>query len=86
MSAWVYRDGARLELSRPGLVHGPCLPRVPQPAVPARVSRTASFASLGEARQTIEAWRVEDDTERPQRARGQQAPAAWITSRAERPG
>jgi hypothetical protein len=34
------------------------------------------IASLEEARQTIEAWRVEDTTERPLRALGQQAPAA----------
>ena len=35
------------------------------------------FASLEEARQTIEAWRVEYNTERPHRALGQQTPAAW---------
>ena len=39
------------------------------------------FASVGEARQTIEAWRVEDNAERPHRALGQQTPAAWITAR-----
>jgi putative transposase len=34
------------------------------------------FASLEEARQTIEALRVEYNIERPHRAIGQQAPAA----------
>jgi transposase InsO family protein len=33
--------------------------------------------SLEEARQTIEAWRIDYNTERPHRALGQQAPAAW---------
>ena len=34
------------------------------------------FASLKVARQTIESGRVEDNTERPHRALGQQTPAA----------
>ena len=43
------------------------------------------FASLEEARQIIEAWRIEYNTERPHRALGQQAPAAWAASQ-ETPG
>ena len=35
------------------------------------------FASLEEVMQTVEAWRIEDHTERPHRALGQQTPAAW---------
>src|SRR5215216_916295 len=34
------------------------------------------FAALEEARQTIERWRVEYNTERPHRALGQQVPEA----------
>ncbi len=44
------------------------------------------FASLEEARQIIEARRVDDSTERPHRTLGQQAPAAWIASRPKPPG
>jgi hypothetical protein len=32
---------------------------------------------LEEVRQTVEAWRIDDHTERPHRALGQQTPAAW---------
>ena len=33
------------------------------------------FTSLEEVRKTLEAWRIEDNTERPMRARGQQMSA-----------
>ena len=39
------------------------------------------IASLEEARHTIEAWRIEVNTERPHRALGQETPAAWTTAR-----
>jgi putative transposase len=42
------------------------------------------FASLEEARQVIEAWRVEYHTERPHRALRQQTPAA-VEATWERP-
>jgi putative transposase len=40
------------------------------------------FVSLEEAQQTIEAWRIEYNTERPHRSLGQQTPAAsaWSTA------
>jgi putative transposase len=43
-------------------------------------------ASLEEARTTVEAWRVEYNTEGPHRALGQQTPAARVASRTEPPG
>jgi putative transposase len=39
------------------------------------------FASLEEARHTIQAWRLDYNTERPHRALGQQTPAAWMIGR-----
>ena len=42
------------------------------------------FASLEEARQVIEAWRIDYNTERPHRALGQETPAAWMTARERR--
>jgi putative transposase len=39
------------------------------------------FLSLEEAQATIEAWRVEYNTERPHRALGQQTPAAAAQAR-----
>ena len=44
------------------------------------------FASLEEARQTIEAWRIDYNTERPHRALGQRTPAAWEAAREHRIG
>lgn len=38
------------------------------------------FASPEEARQTVEAWRVEYNTERPHRALGQRTPSAWAAA------
>ena len=38
------------------------------------------FASLEEAQQVIEAWRVDDNTARPHRALKQQTPAAWTAA------
>jgi putative transposase len=39
------------------------------------------FASLEEARHTIETWRLDYNTKRPHRALGQQTPAAWMIGR-----
>ena len=39
------------------------------------------FASLEEAQATIEAWRMDYNTERPHRALGQQTPAAAARAR-----
>ena len=47
------------------------------------------FASLEEARQVIEAWRIEYNTERPHRSLKQQTPAAFAaawTAPSEPPG
>ncbi len=47
------------------------------------------FASLEEARQTIEKWRVDHNTERPHRSLKQQTPAAFAaawTAPSEAPG
>lgn len=77
LDAWAYRNGVQLEFSRPG-----------KPTDNAFVESLAGhfrqeclnqhwFASLEEARQAIEAWRVEYNTERPHRALGQEAPMVY---------
>jgi len=79
LDAWTYRNGVPLEFSRPG-----------KPTDNAFVESFTGhfrqecldqhwFASLEEARQIIEAWRVEYNTERPHRALGQETPAVYAS-------
>jgi len=78
LDAWAYRNGVTREFSRPG-----------KPTDNAYVASFNGhfreecldqhwFASLEEARQVIEAWRIEYNTERPHRALKQRTPAAMV--------
>ena len=78
LDAWAHRHGVRLEFSRPG-----------KPTVNAFIAAFNSrfrdeclnqhwFESLEEAQATVEAWRVDYNTERPHGALGHQTPAAWL--------
>jgi putative transposase len=77
LDAWAYRSDVELVFSRPGKP-------TDNPFVEAFNSRFRDecldqhwFASLEEARQTIEAWRVEYNGLRPHGALGQQTPAEF---------
>ena len=81
LDAWASRNGVRLEFSRPGkptdnAFAERCNGRFRDGCLGQR-----RFASLEEARRIVEDRRVEDDTERPHRALGQQTPAAWTAAR-----
>ena len=89
LDAWAYRNGVQLEFSRPGMPTDNAFAESFNGRFRAECLDQHWFASLEEARQTIEAWRVEYNTERPHRALGQQTPAAWIAGLApsgEAPG
>jgi putative transposase len=77
LDAWAYRNGVRLEFSRPGKPTDNAFAESFNGRFRDECLNQHWFASLEEARQTIEAWRVEYNTERPHRALGQQTPAAW---------
>lgn len=64
MLATVGTDGLCLRRVIPGQFQDECLDQY-------------GFASVEDAQQTIEAWRIEDHTERLDRALGQQALAFW---------
>jgi putative transposase len=87
LDAWAYRHGVRLEFSRPGKPTDNAFAESFNGRFRDECLDQHWFASLEEARATIEAWRAEYNTERPHRALGQQTPAAWVASRvAEPPG
>jgi putative transposase len=77
LDAWAYRNGVRLEFSRPGKPTDNAFAESFNGHFRAECLDQHWFASLEEARTTIEAWRVEYNTERPHRALKQQTPAAW---------
>ena len=77
LDAWAYRNGVRLEFSRPGKPTDNAFAESFNARFRDECLDRHRFASLEEARQTIEAWRVEYNTERPHRALGQRTPAAW---------
>jgi len=78
LDAWAYRHGVQLEFSRPGKPTDNAFAESFNGRFRDECLDQHWFASLEEARQTIEAWRVEYNTDRPHRALNQQTPAAWL--------
>jgi putative transposase len=79
LDAWCYQRGVQLVFSRPGKP-------TDNPFIEALNSRFRDecldqhwFASLEEARQIIEAWRVDYNGQRPHSALGQQTPTEFAT-------
>jgi putative transposase len=77
LDAWAYRNGVQLEFSRPGKPTDNAFAESFNGRFRDECLDQHWFASLEEVRQTVEAWRIDYNTERPHRALGQQAPAAW---------
>lgn len=76
LDAWAYRNGVRLEFSCPGKPTDNAFAESFNGRFRDECLNQHWFASLEEARQVIEAWRVEYNTERPHRSLRQQTPAA----------
>ena len=81
LDAWAYRHDVQLEFSRPGKPTDNAFAESFNGHFRAECLDCHWFASLEEARQIIEAWRIEYNSERPHRALGQATPAAWMTAR-----
>jgi len=81
LDAWTYRHGVQLEFSRPGKPTDNAVAESFNGHFRAECLDCHWFAELPEARQTIEAWRLDYNTERPHRALGQQTPTAWMPDR-----
>jgi putative transposase len=77
LDAWAYQNAVQLEFSRPGKPTDNAFVESFNGRFRDECLNQHWFASLEEVRQTVEAWRIEDHTQRPHRALGQQTPAAW---------
>jgi putative transposase len=80
LDAWAYQNGVRLEFSRPGKPTDNALVESFNGRFRDECLNQHWFASLEEARQTVEAWRIEYNTERPHRGLQQQTPMAWAAA------
>jgi len=78
LDAWAYRNGVQLEFSRPGKPTDNAFVESFNGHFRAECLDQHWFASLEEARQVIEAWRIAYNTERPHRALGLRTPAAMV--------
>jgi len=77
LDAWAHRNGVRLEFSRPGKPTDNAFIEAFNSRFRDECLNQHWFVSLEEAQQTIEAWRVDYNTERPHGALGQQTPAEF---------
>lgn len=75
--AWAHRHGVQLEFSRPGKPTDNAFIEAFNSRFRDECLNLHWFDSLEEAQATIEAWRVDYNTERPHGALGQQTPAAF---------
>jgi putative transposase len=78
LDAWAYHNGVTLEFSRPGKPTDNAFVESFNGHFREECLNQHWFASLEEARQVIEAWRIEYNTERPHRALKQRTPAAMV--------
>ena len=80
LDAWAHRHGVRLEFSRPGKPTDNAFIEAFNSRFRDECLNLHWFDSLEEAQTTIEAWRVDYNTERPHGALGQQTPAEFSTA------
>jgi len=77
LDAWAYRNGVALECSRPGKPTDNAFVESSNGHFRQEHLDQRWFASLEEARQIIEAWRIEYNTERPHQALRYGTPTTW---------
>jgi putative transposase len=77
LDAWAYQNGVQLEFSRPGKPTDNAFAESFNGRFRDECLNQHWFASMEEVRQTVDAWRLDYNTERPHRALKQQTPAAW---------
>jgi putative transposase len=80
LDAWAYRNQVTLEFSRLGKPTDNAFVESFNGHFRQECLDQHWFETLAEAREVIEAWRVDYNEERPHRALGQQVPAAFLAS------
>ena len=80
LDAWAHRHGVQLEFSRPGKPTDNAFIEAFNSRFRDECLNLHWFDSLEEAQTTIEAWRVDYNTERPHGALGQRTPAEFSAS------
>ena len=79
MDLWAYRNGVKIDFSRPGKPTDNAFCESFNGTFRAECLDTNWFASLSEARQIIEAWRQEYNMSRPHRALADRTPAEFAS-------
>ena len=80
LDAWAYRKGVTLDFSRPGKPTDNAVVEAFNARVRAECLNVHWFESLDEARETIEAWRIDYNVRRPHGALGNLAPREFALS------
>jgi putative transposase len=89
MDLWAYRNGVRIDFSRPGKPTDNAFVESFNGTLRAECLDAHWFATLAEAKQLIELWRREYNESRPHRALGEQTPsefASQFAAQRELPG
>jgi putative transposase len=77
MDLWAYRNGARIDFSRPGKPTDNAFVESFNGTLRAECLDAHWFTTLAEAKQVIELWRREYNESRPHRALGEQTPSEF---------
>jgi putative transposase len=89
MDLWAYRNGVRIDFSRPGKPTDNAFVESFNGTLRAECLDAHWFTTLAEAKQLIELWRREYNESRPHRALGEQTPsefASQFAAQRELPG
>ncbi len=79
MDLWAYRNGVRIDFSRPGKPTDNAFVESFNGTLRAECLDVHWFASIAEAKQLIEGWRREYNESRPHRALGEQTPSEFAS-------
>jgi len=79
MDLWAYRNGVKIDFSRPGKPTDNAFCESFNGTFRAECLDTNWFQSLAEAKQVIEAWREEYNVSRPHRALADRTPAEFAS-------
>jgi hypothetical protein len=80
LDQWAYLNGVELDFSRPGTPTDNAFIEAFNARIRAECLNASWFFSLADARERIEAWRIDYNTERPHSALGDLTPRAFARS------